>query len=96
VRHGCGRSILRPKESDPRIIWRQLVDGSLFGKGPCPPNGSGPGGLVGPASLERLTDQVWEGRDTISAKLEADMPALKEKARENAKVAVELISKAAL
>ena len=44
--------------------------------------------------LEKLAGQVWENRDEISSQLAADMPALKEKARENAKVAVELITSA--
>jgi polysaccharide pyruvyl transferase CsaB len=46
-------------------------------------------------NLIKLTDQVWEGSVEISRQLAADMPVLKEKARENAKVAVELISSAA-
>lgn len=46
-------------------------------------------------SLEKLTGQVWQKHDEISRQLAADMPALKEKARENAKVAVELITSAA-
>jgi polysaccharide pyruvyl transferase CsaB len=47
-------------------------------------------------SLIALADRVWENRDAISRQLEADIPALKEKARENAKVAVDLISTAGL
>lgn len=43
-------------------------------------------------SLEKLTGQVWLKHDEISRQLAANMPALKEKARENAKVAVELIT----
>jgi L-malate glycosyltransferase len=46
-------------------------------------------------NLIKLTDQVWESHDEICRQLEADMPVLKEKARENAKVAVDLISSAA-
>ncbi len=42
-------------------------------------------------NLIKLTDQVWENSCEISRQLEADMPVLKEKARENAKVAVDLI-----
>jgi len=42
--------------------------------------------------LKELTGQVWQNREEISRKLAADIPALKEKARENAKVAVELIT----
>lgn len=44
--------------------------------------------------LENLAGQVWRNHEEISRQLEADMPALKEKARENAKVAVELITSA--
>ncbi len=45
-------------------------------------------------SLKSLTGQVWLSREEISRQLAADMPAFKEKARENAKVAVELITSA--
>jgi polysaccharide pyruvyl transferase WcaK-like protein len=44
--------------------------------------------------VEKLVEEVWEKRDEISRQLDSDIPALKEKARENAKVAVELISSA--
>jgi polysaccharide pyruvyl transferase WcaK-like protein len=47
-------------------------------------------------NLIALADRVWENREAISRQLEADIPALKEKARENAKVAVDLISTAGL
>jgi polysaccharide pyruvyl transferase CsaB len=50
--------------------------------------------LLGYENLIKLTDQVWENHDGISRQIEADMPILKEKARENAKVAVDLISSA--
>lgn len=43
-------------------------------------------------NLEKLAGQVWQNRDDISKQLESGIPALKEKARENAKVAVELIT----
>ena len=45
-------------------------------------------------NLEKLAGQVWENREEISRQLAAEMPELKEKARENAKVAVELITSA--
>jgi hypothetical protein len=44
--------------------------------------------------VEKLVEEVWEKRDEISRQLGSDIPALKEKARQNAKVAVELISSA--
>jgi len=43
-------------------------------------------------SLEQMTEYVWNNRDELSRQLAADIPALKEKARENAKIAVDLIS----
>lgn len=43
-------------------------------------------------NLVKLTGQVWQNREDISRQLEACIPALKEKARENAKVAVDLIT----
>lgn len=46
-------------------------------------------------NLEKLAGQVWQNHDDISRQLVADMPALKEKARENARVAVELITSSA-
>lgn len=42
-------------------------------------------------NLLKLTEQVWNNRDELSRQLAATIPAFKEKARENAKVAVELI-----
>lgn len=42
--------------------------------------------------LLKLTEDVWRSHDEIVKQLEAVTPALKEKARENARVAVELIS----
>jgi len=39
-----------------------------------------------------LSDKVWQEREAISNQLTESIPALKEKARENARVAVELIS----
>ena len=42
--------------------------------------------------LKELTVQVWQKHDEINRQLAASMPALREKARENAKVAVELIT----
>lgn len=46
--------------------------------------------------LIKLSDNVWQNREKISGQLKKDIPALKEKARENARVAVELISSAQL
>ncbi|MGE5613119.1 MAG: polysaccharide pyruvyl transferase CsaB [Bacillota bacterium] len=43
-------------------------------------------------NLLKLTEEVWRNHDEISRQLEAATPVLKEKARENARVAVELIS----
>lgn len=43
-------------------------------------------------NLIRHMDQVWDGHAEIKCQLEACMPGLKEKARENARIAVELIS----
>lgn len=42
--------------------------------------------------LLKLMEDVWHNRDAISRQLDEIIPALKEKARENARVAVELIS----
>jgi polysaccharide pyruvyl transferase CsaB len=42
--------------------------------------------------LLKLTEDVWRNHDEIVKQLEAVTPALKEKAKENARVAVELIS----
>jgi len=42
--------------------------------------------------LVSLMDHVWENRSDISKHLSESIPGLKEKARENARVAVELIS----
>ena len=42
-------------------------------------------------NLEKLTRYVWQNREELSRQLSAGIPALKEKARENAKLAVELI-----
>ena len=43
-------------------------------------------------NLVSLADQVWKNRDEISRQLLDEMPAHKEKARENARIAVELIT----
>ena len=42
--------------------------------------------------LLELTEEVWLNRETISSSLSESIPALKENARENARVAVEMIS----
>ncbi|NLB17446.1 MAG: polysaccharide pyruvyl transferase CsaB [Syntrophomonadaceae bacterium] len=42
--------------------------------------------------LVELMENVWQNREAISQQLEEAIPSLKEKARENARVAVELIS----
>lgn len=42
--------------------------------------------------LVGLLEKVWQNREAISVRLEESIPSLKEKARENARVAVELIS----
>ncbi len=42
-------------------------------------------------NLLKLTEQVWKEHDELSRQLITKIPALQEKARENAKVAVELI-----
>lgn len=42
--------------------------------------------------LKSLLDEAWQSREQIAEQLTHSIPALKEKARENAKVAVELIS----
>lgn len=47
-------------------------------------------------NLVKLIEQAWDNRDIISRQLEECIPALKEKARENARVAVELITTALL
>jgi len=48
--------------------------------------------MLAPEPLLKLMEEVWHNRDAISRQLDEIIPALKEKARENARVAVELIS----
>ena len=43
-------------------------------------------------NLLELTEEVWQNREAISNRLSESIPALKENARENARVAVEMIS----
>ena len=43
-------------------------------------------------SLSELTDKVWENRAEIKKQISEFIPLMKEKARENARVAVELIT----